>query len=88
MLDDQQALLDAIEEMAIAAIQVPAILHTENSWSVRLRSETERGAALTGLVERVEFGSATEPPRSSVVIPSTPQSQERLSPRHHRHPQG
>jgi seryl-tRNA synthetase len=42
----------------------------------------------SGEIKKLVEESGTEPPRSSVVIPSTPQSQERLSPRHPRHPQG
>ena len=55
MLGDQQELL-AIQEMGIAANQVPAILQSANSWSGRLRSEAETSAVVSALVERVELG--------------------------------
>jgi hypothetical protein len=56
ILDDQKVILDAVEEIQIASNQIPAILHNASSWSGRLQSESERSAALSALVERVELG--------------------------------
>jgi hypothetical protein len=56
MLDDQKALLNAIQEMGIAANRIQVILHSASSWSGRLRSEAESGTVLSALIERVELG--------------------------------
>ena len=56
MLDDQKALLDAIQEMGIAANNIPAILQGASSSICRLQSEAERAAVPSALVARVELG--------------------------------
>jgi hypothetical protein len=51
MLEDQKAMLDAIQDMGIAANELPVILQSASSWSGRLRSEAETAPELSALVE-------------------------------------
>jgi site-specific DNA recombinase len=55
MLDDEKAILDAVQSAEIASHQIPEIMHSASAWSHRLESATECSLALTVLADRVEL---------------------------------
>jgi hypothetical protein len=57
ILDDQTAILDAVQAAEIASNEIPEILRSANTWSSRLNSPAECSRALAALVDRVELSS-------------------------------
>jgi hypothetical protein len=57
ILNDQKAILDAVQGTEIATSRVPEIIQSASAWSHRLASATECSSALTVLVDRVELSS-------------------------------
>ena len=55
MLDDEKAILDAVQSAELASHQIPEIMHSARAWSHRLESATECSLALTVLADRVEL---------------------------------
>ena len=55
MLDDQKAILDAVQSAEIASHQISEIIQSASAWSSRLESSTERSSALTALLDRIEI---------------------------------
>jgi site-specific DNA recombinase len=57
MLDDEKAILDAVQGAELASNQIPEIMQSADAWSRRLESAAERSSVLTTLVNRVELSS-------------------------------
>jgi site-specific DNA recombinase len=57
ILDDGNAILDAVQAAEIASNEIPEIMHSANTWSRRLESPAECSLALAELVDRVELSS-------------------------------
>jgi len=55
ILDDEKAVLDAVQNAEIASNQIPEIMQSASVWSRRLESATECSSALTVLIDRVEL---------------------------------
>jgi hypothetical protein len=57
ILDDEKAILDAVQNAEIASNQIPEIMQSASAWSRRLRFEAETSATLTALIDRVELSA-------------------------------
>jgi site-specific DNA recombinase len=55
LLDDQNAILDAVQSAEIASNQIPEVMRSASAWSTRLESTTECSSTLTVLVDRVKL---------------------------------
>jgi site-specific DNA recombinase len=55
ILDDEKAVLDAVQNAEIASNQIPEIIQSADVWSRRLKSAAECTSALSILVDRVEL---------------------------------
>jgi site-specific DNA recombinase len=55
LLNDQAAIAEAAHTVGLAESRLPSIFSTAGTWMKRLQSEVEVGAALKGLVDRVDL---------------------------------
>ncbi len=55
LLDDQAAIAEAAHTIGLAENRLPSIFSTAGTWMKRLQSEVEFGAAIKGLVDRVDL---------------------------------
>jgi site-specific DNA recombinase len=55
ILNDQKAILDAVEGAEIASNRIPEIFQSASAWSQRMESASDCSSALTVLVDRVEL---------------------------------
>jgi hypothetical protein len=71
ILDDQTAIATAAQTSGLAEHQLPLIFSAAEGWRERLQSEVEAGAALRGVVDRVDLSESGIRVSLKLPIPET-----------------